>query len=138
MPSDSSHAKSEAGKLPYSRTYPEGDCVLCTHCPSCGFSNFPPSRVCAKCLSLDVQAKPLSRQGALYSYTTLRRGDKTLFVGTVDLPEQIRLLAIIEGFDPAPTCGAAVELSRVRPLNEVNSEREPPFVFRRLAKGGMA
>lgn len=119
--------------MPYSGTDAAGDHIVGTHCPACGFINFPPSRVCAQCMSVEVQAKPLSRRGQLYSHTTMRRGDHTLFVGYVDLPEHIRVLGVLEGFDGTPTCDAQVELARVKPVTEPNPEREPVFVFRRVA-----
>lgn len=133
MSNDPRHAASESGPLPYSLTDAAGDHIVGTHCPACGFINFPPSRVCAQCMSIEVEAKTLSRRGQLYSHTTMRRGDTTLFVGYVDLPEQIRVLGVLEGFEGAPTCDTPVELARVKPLGEPNPQREPVFVFRRVA-----
>lgn len=121
----------DTGPLPYSGSDAQGDHILATHCPACGYFNFPPSRVCAHCMSVEVQAKALSRRGVLYSHSTMRRGDRTFHVGYVDLPEQIRVLGVIEGFEGAPRCDTPVELARVKPITEPNPQREPVFVFRR-------
>lgn len=135
LSSDQPIVSSEGERLPYSLTDADGDHVLATHCPGCGFFNFPPSHVCAQCMSLGVQAKTLSRQGTVYSHTTMQRRGKTLFVGYVDLPEKIRVLGILEGFTQGPVCGDRVVLARARPLAEPNPEREPAFIFRPLTKG---
>ncbi len=126
-------AAGDADRLPYSGTDAQGDHIVGTHCPACGYFNFPPSRVCAQCMALEVEARPLSRRGRLYSHTTMRRGDKTLYVGYVDLPEQIRVLAMLEGFEAPPVCDVAVDLARVKPITEPNPQREPVFVFRPAA-----
>ena len=133
MTHDPSVTPSGTGRLPYSRAGAEGDCIVATHCPSCGYFNFPPSQVCARCMALEVEARPLSRRGRLYSHTTMRRGDKTVFVGYVDLPEQVRVLGMLEGFDAPPACDASVELARIKPVTEPNPQREPVFVFRPAA-----
>ena len=107
--------------------------VLATHCPACGYNNFPPSRVCAGCMSLDVEPLRLSRQGTLYSYTTLRAGDQSVYVGYVDLPEKIRLFAELEGYaDGPPAMGSQLELACVRHAPGQARKREPVFVFRHL------
>lgn len=133
MAHDPLQSASDPGPLPYSGTDASGDHILGTHCPACGFTNFPPSRVCAHCMSIEVEPRPLSRRGRLYSHTTMRRGDRTFFVGYVDLPEQIRVLGVLEGFEGAPTCDALVELARAKPVSEPNPQREPVFVFRSVA-----
>lgn len=131
MGHDVSQATDDSAPLPYSGADAHGVHILATHCPACGYFNFPPSRVCAQCLSLDVLPRPLSRRGVLYSHSTMRRGDRTFHVGYVDLPEQIRVLGVIEGFDGPPRCDTPVELAQVRPVTEPNPQREPAFVFRR-------
>lgn len=133
MAADPSVPAGDTGRLPYSCTDGEGDRIVGTHCMSCGYFNFPPSQVCARCMALEVEAQPLSRRGLLYSHTTMRRGDKTVLVGYVDLPEQIRVLGMLEGFDAPPACDTAVELAHVRPVTEPNPQREPVFVFRPVA-----
>jgi uncharacterized OB-fold protein len=73
----------------------------------------------------------LSRRGVLYSYTTMRAGAGTVFVGYVDLPEKIRLFAELAGFDAGqpPSCGLDVALKTIRYSVEEERPAAPVIVF---------
>ncbi|WP_436317315.1 Zn-ribbon domain-containing OB-fold protein [Variovorax sp. LjRoot84] len=97
----------------------------CSHCPACGFNNFPPSDVCPQCWSRNLQVKELSRTGVLYSFSSqLLEGEKH-FVGYVDLPEGVRVFGRLTGNEPQqPSCGIPVRFSSVQPASG-----RPSFVF---------
>ena len=128
------------GRLPFSAAGAGRAQVLCTHCADCGYNNFPPSRVCASCMSLNVAALPLSSSGVLYSYTTMRSGDDMVFVGYVDLPEKIRLFAELEGFAAGrpPACDTPVSLSAIRHGADDPRKPGPVFVFAPTRQAGAA
>lgn len=107
--------------------------LVASRCRECGFHNFPASGLCPSCLSLAVQAVPLSGEGTLYSFTTVRRNKQSAYAGYVDLPEQIRIFALLAGFtgDAPPLCDLPV---RIRWLPAEESAAQPSaqkFVFER-------
>jgi uncharacterized OB-fold protein len=78
--------------------------LIGSSCRSCGQRVFPPVHVCPECMSEDVQPLKLSRDGGLYSWSTVHVAPKEWRVpyvaGYVDLPEGVRVFAHIVG-DPA-------------------------------------
>jgi uncharacterized OB-fold protein len=70
-------------------------------CKACGQRVFPPVRICPECLSEDVASLRLSREGVLYSWSTVHVAPKEWRVpyvaGYVDLPEGVRVFAHIVG-----------------------------------------
>ncbi len=73
-------------------------------CKSCGHIAYPRKRVCPECFSEDLEEHLLSRKGTLHTYCCTYLGVPHLegpYVnGYVDLPEKIRLFALITGCDP--------------------------------------
>jgi uncharacterized OB-fold protein len=78
--------------------------LLGSHCPRCRESFFPRRRLCAVCLQ-PVSDVDLSGKGTLYSYTYVHapffgqtRVDSGGYgVGQVDLPERVRIQAVLVG-----------------------------------------
>lgn len=89
-------------------------------------------------MSLAVAPLPLSKTGVLYSYTTMRSGAGTVFVGCVDLPEKIRLFAELDGFsiNRPPACGLPVTLDTIRCNASEERKPGPVFVFSLVATVG--
>jgi uncharacterized OB-fold protein len=100
----------------------------CSHCPDCGYNNFPPADVCPKCWSEHTQLQALSSEGVLYSFSTIGGADAAQFVGYVDLPENVRVFGLLNTAE-RPECGMPVRLSAVRAPGS-----GPSFVFDVLAK----
>lgn len=97
-----------------------------SYCVACGFTNFPASEVCPSCLDQTIEARALSRSGLLYSFSSLRVGENTVFVGYVDLPERVRVFGRIASATPnwRPVCDMPVRLQAVQTV-----EAGPRFVF---------
>jgi benzoylsuccinyl-CoA thiolase BbsA subunit len=70
-------------------------------CRACGQRVFPPVQVCPECLSEKVEPLRMSREGVLYSWSTVYVAPKEWRVpyvaGYVDLPEGVRVFAHIVG-----------------------------------------
>ncbi len=83
-------------------------------CKSCGSLDFPKPTICLHCWCEDFEAVPLSRTGVLYSVTDIfigQAGMKTPYVfGYVDLPENLRILAQMQGETGTFKCDDQVEL----------------------------
>ena len=88
-------------------TYPipegTGGALLGSRCRECGTTYFPPRQICPRCMKEGIlEPLPLSRQGALYTYTVIRqappRYPAPYAVGYVDLPEGVRVFAQLEGW----------------------------------------
>ncbi len=73
-------------------------------CKDCGHIAYPRKRVCPECFSENLEDYLLSRRGILHTYCCTYLGVPHLegpYVnGYVDLPEKIRLFALITGCDP--------------------------------------
>ena len=84
-------------------------------CKSCGNLDFPKPTICLKCWGEDFDVVPLSRTGVLYSVSDIfigQAGMKTPYIfGYVDLPENLRILAQIEGEVGTLKCEDKVELT---------------------------
>lgn len=78
--------------------------LIGTSCRACSARVFPPVPVCPECLSEDLDRLGLSRQGTLYSFSTVHvapRGWLVPYVaGYVDLPEGVRVFAHVVGAAP--------------------------------------
>lgn len=72
-------------------------------CLRCGAAFFPRRAVCARCLSSEVEAVPLSPTGTLYTYTVVHQSTPEFptpyVLAYVDLPEGVRLLAPLVGVE---------------------------------------
>lgn len=124
--------------LPFSTHDGSRPQILATVCSECNYTNFPPSHVCAHCMSLAVSSLALSQAGVLYSYTTMRSGTQSVFVGYVDLPEKIRVFAEIDGFQAGhpPACGSKVTLITIRYGAGDERKAGPVFVFTSATAAG--
>lgn len=65
-----------------------------SRCESCGATYFPRRLICFECRSTELREQSLSRQGVVYSWTTVRVSSSRptpYTVGYVDLPEGVRV-----------------------------------------------
>ena len=74
-------------------------------CEACGTIAFPKRVVCHKCLSQSLAETPLSRRGKLASFTVAWAApsgfEPPLMQGYIDLPEGVRIFAMITGCEPS-------------------------------------
>lgn len=82
----------------------QANAYACSHCKDCGFNNFPPTAVCPNCMSLAVDEQPLSREGVLYSFSSIQLDGGKAFVGYIDLPEAVRVFARLDTGAQPPMC----------------------------------
>lgn len=84
-------------------------------CKSCGNLDFPKPTICLKCWCEEFEIVPLSRKGVLYSVSDIfigQAGMKTPYVfGYIDLPEDLRIFAQMEGEPGTFKCDDKVELT---------------------------
>lgn len=94
------------GRLPYLKGY---------RCKKCGQLDFPKLSPCPNCWGEDFEVVPLSRKGKLYSVSDIyigQAGMKTPYVfGYIDLPENLRIFAQLEGDPGSFRCDEEVELT---------------------------
>jgi uncharacterized OB-fold protein len=80
--------------------------LIGSKCESCGQVLFPLKPVCLNCLSTDVKPIRLSRNGKLYTYTTVHMASEHFpppyTVGWIVLPEDIRIFSQIRGWQEHP------------------------------------
>ena len=64
-------------------------------CEECNKRVFPPTNVCPNCMSENLTALPLSKQGTLYSWSIVHVAPKgwhlPFIAAYVDLPEEVRI-----------------------------------------------
>ncbi len=84
-------------------------------CKKCGQLDFPKMSPCPNCWGEEFEMVPLSRRGKLYSYADIYIGQPGLptpyIFGYVDLPEDIRIFAMLEGEVKTFKCDEEVELT---------------------------
>lgn len=110
--------------------------LIGSKCRSCGQVFFPSKPVCLNCLSPDVKLMHLSREGKLYTYTTVYMPSEHFpppyTVGWVELPEGIRIFSQIRGWQEQPLkVGMEMRLS-IEPLWQDGDREVIGFVFRPL------
>lgn len=80
--------------------------LIGSKCGLCGQVLFPVKQVCLNCLSTDVESIRLSRDGRLYTYTTVHMASKHFpppySVGWIELAEDIRIFSQIRGWQEQP------------------------------------
>lgn len=95
----------EDGTPPYLKGY---------KCKKCGQLEFPKLRPCPSCWGEEFEMVPLSRKGKLYSYTDIfigQEGMATPYIfGYIDLPENLRIFAQLDGEPGTYKCDEDVEL----------------------------
>lgn len=93
------------GSPPYLKGY---------RCRHCGQLDFPKLNPCPNCWHDEFDIVPLSRTGRLYSVSEIfvgQAGMRTPYIiGYVDLPENLRIFAQIEGEPGTLKCDDEVEL----------------------------
>lgn len=101
-------------------------------CNTCGQLDFPKLTPCPNCWGEDFEMIPLSRRGKLYSYADIYIGQPGLktpyIVGYIDLPEDIRIFAMLEGDVKTYKCDEEVELT-VGPIR-MNDDGNPITSYR--------
>ncbi|MDX9786139.1 MAG: OB-fold domain-containing protein [Desulfobacterales bacterium] len=94
------------GSPPYLKGY---------RCQKCGQLDFPKLDTCPNCWGKEYEMTPLSRKGILYSFTDIYVGSprvKTPYIfGYIDLPENVRIFAQLEGEVETFRCGETVEVT---------------------------
>lgn len=84
-------------------------------CKRCGQLDFPKLSLCPNCWGEEFDVVPLSRRGRLYSVSDIHIGQagmQTPYVfGYVDLPEDLRIFAQMEGEPGSFKCDDEVELT---------------------------
>jgi len=84
-------------------------------CKSCGQLDFPKLSPCPNCWGEEFEMVKLSTKGKLYSVTDIyvgQAGLKTPYIfGYIDLPENLRIFAQLEGEPGSFTCDEEVVLT---------------------------
>ena len=84
-------------------------------CKKCGQLDFPKVSPCPNCWGEEFEIKPLSARGTLYSFSDLYIGqpglDTPYVCGYIDLPENIRIFAMLKGDVNTFQCDEEVELT---------------------------
>jgi len=79
--------------------------LLVQRCTGCGTLRHPPSPMCPSCRALDWVPQELSGRGVVFSWIVSRHptepDDEPRIVVLVTLEEGIRLIANLQGVDPA-------------------------------------
>jgi benzoylsuccinyl-CoA thiolase BbsA subunit len=116
------------GSPPYLKGY---------RCKNCGQLDFPKLTPCPQCWGEDFDMVPLSRKGILYSYADVYTPQLGMaapyIVGYIDLPENLRIFATLEGEVKSFCCDEEVELT-VGPLRS-NRDGDPiiSYKFKKVA-----
>ena len=93
-------------------------------CKKCGQLDFPNLNPCPNCWGEEFEVVPLSRKGKLYSYADIFIGQPGLptpyVIGYVDLPENVRIFAMLDGQVMSFRCDEEVELT----VGEIRKNRD--------------
>jgi uncharacterized OB-fold protein len=80
--------------------------LIGSKCRSCGQTFFPSKLVCLNCMSTEVELIRLSRDGKLYTYTTVYMNSEHFSspytIGWIELREGIRIFSQIRGWQEQP------------------------------------
>lgn len=106
-------------------------------CRSCGHIDYPRKRVCPECFSEELDEHLMSRKGILHTYCCTHLGAPHLkgpYVnGYVDLPEKIRLFALITSNHPYGKdlrCDMPVEMYIDKLMQDENGEDLYTYKFK--------
>lgn len=105
-------------------------------CKACGQLDFPKLNPCPNCWGEEFEVVPLSRRGKLYSFSDIYVGQAGMeppySFGYVDLPDNLRIFAQLEGEPGTFTCDEDVELT-VGPIRKNrDGVRLVSYKFRKL------
>ncbi|BBO80983.1 hypothetical protein DSCO28_15490 [Desulfosarcina ovata subsp. sediminis] len=99
-------------------------CLKGWRCKNCGQLDFPKLDTCPNCWGTEYEMVPLSRTGTLYSFTDIFIGAPGLktpyIIGYVDMPEDLRIFAQLDGEVGSFACGDAVEVT----TGEIGTNRD--------------
>ena len=99
-----------------------------SRCSPCGNVAYPAAAGCQRCGSSDLVTVELARRGTVWAHTVQRFAPKSppyvppaegftpFAVGYVELPEGVRVEAVLECSDPAELVGAEVTLVATDPV----------------------
>lgn len=122
----------------------EGDesYLIGSKCGACGAVAFPRRTICHQCLSQDMAEVPLSRKGKLASFTVAWAApsgfEPPLMQGYIDLPEKVRLFAMITGCEPSPQAlepGQEMELVFEPIRTDQTGNQIVAFKFKPISEG---
>ena len=72
-------------------------------CAECGNRSFPRAPVCCVCMSENVAAEVMPREGTLYAFSRVhvaaKKWKKPMCIGYIDLPNGARVFAHLDGSD---------------------------------------
>jgi uncharacterized OB-fold protein len=86
--------------LPFWEAAQEGR-LLIKRCRDCGQTHYYPRDICPHCLSADTEWIESRGQGAIYSYSTMGKGEGRYTLAYVTLDEGVTMLTDIVDCDPA-------------------------------------
>ena len=106
-------------------------------CKKCGQLDFPKMNPCPSCWGEEFEVVPLSRKGKIYSFADIFIGQPGLstpyIIGYVDLPEDLRIFAMLDGEVGSFTCEEEVELT----VGEIRKNRDGlPLMSYKFKKAG--
>jgi len=84
-----------------------------TRCPRCDMVAFPSRSVCHRCGGADLAPALISPRGTLYTWTTVHVSSSRATpytLGYIDLPEELRVLALVQGDTGSLHPGLAMRL----------------------------
>ena len=112
----------EDGSLPFLKAF---------RCKKCGQLDFK-TALCTGCWGEEFDMVPLSRRGKVYSYSDIYIGQQGLptpyIFAYVDLPENLRVFAQLEGEVETYTCDEEVELT-IGPIR-MNNDNLPIMSYK--------
>jgi uncharacterized OB-fold protein len=79
--------------------YINNEQFMVPYCRDCNSFTYYPRAICVKCMSTNLEYRPVSGQGTVYSYTVIRspqpafRGMEPYVVANIELPEGFRMMA---------------------------------------------
>lgn len=95
----------------------QGEFVV-QRCHHCGLVRFPPTNFCPRCQGVDWSWMPVSGEGTLWTYTTVRvapqpelEADVPYHLGVVQLTEGPLVLGRLEGVGQQPVIGSPLALA---------------------------
>ncbi|WP_337997271.1 Zn-ribbon domain-containing OB-fold protein [Oleispirillum naphthae] len=125
-----------AGVGPVPTWRSEGDKVILVgrRCRSCGKVSFSGTRYCDVCWGESFEAVDIGSSGTLYSFSEIHVAPKAFktpyVIGYVDMSEEVRVFAQVEGSAATLTPGATVEAT-VGPVRyDENGDAVESYKFR--------